>query len=91
MKLHTAVTVPINPPSASPVLTQAQVWKGLDEKARRPMGFVPITECTITEDRGATGFTRKVKFAEGAPLSGVYHEEITYYPEMKVRCSPNAL
>lgn len=32
----TAHTVPVNPPGASPVLTEEQVWKGLEYKARNP-------------------------------------------------------
>lgn len=85
MKAHVAVTLPINPPSASFALSQEQVWKGLDIKARNPMGFVPISACEIVEDNGERGITRRVKFIEeGGPLRGHGTEVITYYPPMKV-------
>lgn len=48
-----ACTVPVNPPGASPVLTAAQVWRGLEEKARRPERFVESIEaCTVERDEG---------------------------------------
>ncbi|KPM36860.1 hypothetical protein AK830_g9697 [Neonectria ditissima] len=46
--LNLAYTAPINPPGASPTLTQVQVWAGLRLKALRPQEFVPaITACEI--------------------------------------------
>lgn len=85
MKYHCAVTLPINPPSALPTLTITQVWEGLIVKAREPQSFVPISECTITEDRGAAGITRRVKFVEGkGPVEGYVTEVITYHKPMKV-------
>lgn len=35
-----AYTAPINPPSASPVLTYAQIWRGLELKIRAGQDFV---------------------------------------------------
>lgn len=35
-----AYTAPINPPSASPVLTYAQIWQGLELKIRAGQDFV---------------------------------------------------
>lgn len=37
-----AATRPINPPGAEPVLTEQQVWKALQIKARKPQQFVPM-------------------------------------------------
>lgn len=43
----------INPPGATPILTAAQVWAGLDIKARTPQTFVPtITACELVKDEG---------------------------------------
>lgn len=51
--IHCAYSEPINPPGASPVLTRAQVWKGLHRKVRRAQDFVAvIKKCDIIEDKG---------------------------------------
>ncbi|TFK37654.1 hypothetical protein BDQ12DRAFT_685061 [Crucibulum laeve] len=43
----------VNPPGASPRLTEAQVWKGLEYKARNPQDFVAaISDCNILSDAG---------------------------------------
>ncbi|KAF2847992.1 DUF1857-domain-containing protein [Plenodomus tracheiphilus IPT5] len=79
--IHLSHTSPINPPSASPILTQPQVWAGLQRKIRFAQEFVPVIEtCEVlsetTEDDdddvgkggqgGGTVVTREVKFKEGA-------------------------
>ncbi|MCL6362646.1 DUF1857 family protein, partial [Pectobacterium polaris] len=52
----------VNPPGASIVLSQAQVWKGLQMKARDPINFLAEAEsCDITDDHG-DNFTRQVLF-----------------------------
>lgn len=49
--LYYAATAPINPPSASPVLTSAQVWSGLRQKVRHADQFVPpITSCVVEKE-----------------------------------------
>jgi hypothetical protein len=67
--LNFAYTAPINPAGASPVLTQAQVWKGLERKVRRAQEFVPvITSCEVlSEDKVDTGsrVVRQVNFQPG--------------------------
>ncbi|KAG6915710.1 hypothetical protein DXG01_010268 [Tephrocybe rancida] len=61
-----AVTRQINPAGATPVLTQAQVWKGLGINAREPKAFVPIiTSCEVVSDEG-NKLVRKVSI-NGAP------------------------
>ncbi|KAJ6517450.1 DUF1857-domain-containing protein [Mycena vitilis] len=35
-----AVTRPVNPAGATPILTEAQLWKGLEYKARNPKPFL---------------------------------------------------
>ncbi|KAG6911103.1 hypothetical protein DXG01_004618 [Tephrocybe rancida] len=72
-----AVTRAINPQGATPVLTHAQVWKGLAIKARGPIGFVPIiTSCEIVSDEGDK-IVRKVRFNGGPEVE----ERIEFYGE----------
>ncbi|KAJ7487884.1 DUF1857-domain-containing protein [Mycena latifolia] len=48
-----AVTRPVNPPGVEPVLTEEQLWKGLEYKARNPAAFVPmISSSNTTFDEG---------------------------------------
>lgn len=50
--IHCAYSEPINPPGASPVLTRAQIWKGLQRKVRRAQDFVPVIKGTdVIEDK----------------------------------------
>ncbi|GAA5858870.1 hypothetical protein JCM1840_006596 [Sporobolomyces johnsonii] len=51
-----AATRPVNPPGASPLISEAQLWAGLEFKARNPQAFVPmITSCRVVEDHGDKG------------------------------------
>ncbi|TKA81850.1 hypothetical protein B0A49_01080 [Cryomyces minteri] len=68
--LNLAYTAPINPTSASPVLTSPQLWAGLQRKIRHAQEFVPaIVSCTVLdeqkEDNGSVTVTREVQFKEG--------------------------
>lgn len=86
MLIHIAHTAPINPPSATLKLTRAQVWSGLEKKARDPQRFVPaITECEVT-DQHATGLTRIVSFKPGAGPSGnlKVKETVDFVKEVRV-------
>lgn len=94
MKYSTAITLPVNPPSTSVTLTQDQLWNALVCKARDPQPFLPITllDCTITDDRGAAGLTRRVKVSDGRGLvQGEYDEIIVYHKPARVRLSPPLL
>jgi hypothetical protein len=63
--IHLAHTSLINPSGASPVLTRAQVWAGLQRKIRFAQEFVPVIEsCTVLEDKDGV-VTRDVVFKEG--------------------------
>ncbi|KAG6845167.1 hypothetical protein H0H87_012963 [Tephrocybe sp. NHM501043] len=58
----------INPPGATPVLTEDQVWKGLGIKARNPKTFVPmITSSEVVSDVGNKAL-REVRFNNGDPV-----------------------
>ncbi|EIN04146.1 DUF1857-domain-containing protein [Punctularia strigosozonata HHB-11173 SS5] len=82
-----AATVPVNPPGATPVLSEAQVWEGLGIKARNPKSFVPvITHVELAYDT-PTKVTRKVKFGEDAPLATEeieLHEPAIVYFELSL-------
>jgi hypothetical protein len=64
--INLAYSAPINPSGASPVLTEAQVWKGLQRKVRKAHEFVaPILKCEVlNEEETETGtkVTRQVTF-----------------------------
>ena len=46
--IHLAYTTIVNPPGAQAILSHAQVWAGLERKARLPQDFVPVVEtCEI--------------------------------------------
>ncbi|ORY55679.1 uncharacterized protein BCR38DRAFT_356571 [Pseudomassariella vexata] len=72
VNLNFAYTGSINPTGASPILTQTQVWAGLQRKVRHAQEFVPIIlECKVTSEEEETAETvlkivREVKFAPGS-------------------------
>ena len=63
--IYSAYTQQINPTGVTPVLTRAQVWKGLERKVRRAQDFVPvIIDCKVLEDEGNV-VVREAKFRGG--------------------------
>lgn len=53
-----SATRPINPPGVEPVLSEDQVWKGLQIKARAPQEFVKMSvryRLTWTQTRAVRG------------------------------------
>ncbi|PSS36796.1 hypothetical protein PHLCEN_2v1340 [Hermanssonia centrifuga] len=83
MKFHSAHTAIVNPPSASPVITQEQLWKALQQKARDPLRFVPVIETcdVIKEDTG--GLTRVVTFKPGTGPPGKITEVVVFAGQVK--------
>ena len=66
------------------MLALPQCWEGLKIKAREPQAFLPISECTITEDRREAGITHRIKFIEGkGSVAGEATEVVTYYSPMR--------
>jgi len=62
--INCAYTEPINPSGAQPILTRAQIWKGLQRKIRQAQDFVPvITGCDVLEDNHAAGGNEVVREA----------------------------
>ncbi|KAH6844589.1 hypothetical protein B0I37DRAFT_446606 [Chaetomium sp. MPI-CAGE-AT-0009] len=86
-----AYTAPINPPGASPILTPAQVWTGLQYKVRRAEKFVPvITACQVlSEEQAGDGthvITRLATFRAGAGPKGggTVREECRLYAPCRI-------
>jgi hypothetical protein len=66
VNIHLAYTSRINPEGASPVLTQPQIWAGLQRKIRFAQEFVPVIEsCKVLEEDAAGVVTREVVFKKG--------------------------
>jgi hypothetical protein len=81
--IHLAYTAPINPPDASPVLTQAHVFAGMRRKVRKAHEFVPvITDCEVLSEEGNV-VTRKVQFRPGGG-PGLVTEVCTEYAPARV-------
>ncbi|KAI0593121.1 hypothetical protein F4775DRAFT_527003 [Biscogniauxia sp. FL1348] len=68
--INLAYTAPVNPAGASPVLSQSQVWAGLQLKVRQAQDFVPVIEaCVVLSEDLAPGtgnvrVVREVRFAD---------------------------
>ena len=78
--IYSTATVPVNPDGETR-LTRAQVWKGLELKARDARLFLPpglCTRCNVVEE-SATHFVREATIG-GADL----REIITLEPQHKV-------
>jgi hypothetical protein len=75
-----SAAVEVNPPSATPVLTGADVWRGLVMKAENALPFVPAMQsCTIRE-RFEDGLLRDV-VVRGEQFT----ERVTFTPPIQVR------
>jgi acetylaranotin biosynthesis cluster protein L len=74
-----SVAVDVNPPGASPRLSQEQVWRGLMMKADNAVLFVPrMQSCTVLE-RWADGLLREV-----VNDGNRFREKITFTPPVEV-------
>ncbi|KAF7324067.1 DUF1857-domain-containing protein [Mycena kentingensis (nom. inval.)] len=63
-----AATRPVNPPGAEPVISEEQLWKALEFKARNPQVFVPmISSCKVTVDEGQK-IVREVTIGESTKV-----------------------
>ncbi|EIN05083.1 hypothetical protein PUNSTDRAFT_146010 [Punctularia strigosozonata HHB-11173 SS5] len=77
-----SATRPVNPPGCSTVLTEAQLWAGLEIKIRDPTTFVEtVTYCELAEDHGDQ-IVRKVKFGNDPELVS---EPCWFYPNTMAR------
>ncbi|KAK7932189.1 hypothetical protein PG985_002901 [Apiospora marii] len=81
--INLAYTAPINPAGATPTLTPAQVWAGLQRKVRAAHEFVPlISGCSVlseSEKEGNHTITREVIF-KSQPDKPVREECVHYAP-----------
>ena len=78
--IYSTATIPVNPDGETK-LTRAEVWAGLELKARDAREFLPPGLCTRCEvvEKSATHFVREATIG-GADL----REIITLEPEVKV-------
>ncbi|KNG52320.1 DUF1857-domain-containing protein [Stemphylium lycopersici] len=66
VNINLSYTSRINPAGATPVLTQPQIWAGLERKIRFAQEFVPVIEsCTVLEESADGVVTRDVVFKKG--------------------------
>ena len=67
VNIYVAYTQPINPAGASPILTEAQIWEGLERKVRHAQDFVdPISGTDVLEERdGGKEVVRIAHFKPG--------------------------
>lgn len=85
--VHLAWTSPINPTGATPILTRAQIWKGLERKVRHAEEFVggAISSTEVIEEtedeKGYEMVVRDVMFSETKQKTREY---CVLYPCMKV-------
>ncbi|GAB7348044.1 hypothetical protein MBLNU459_g6080t1 [Dothideomycetes sp. NU459] len=83
VNLYLAYTAPINPPGATPALTTAQCWTGLQRKVRNAPEFVgAIATCTVLNEDDDGVVTRQVTFK--ANPNKVVEEVCRPYEPMKV-------
>ncbi|KAI9817565.1 MAG: hypothetical protein M1827_001177 [Pycnora praestabilis] len=77
-------TLPINPPSTTPILSTSQIWQGLVQKCRHPQDFLAaMSDCEVIEEN-AQGLTRIVTFKEGmGPPAGKVEEKIVFVEGLK--------
>lgn len=84
---HLAWTSPINPTGATPILTRAQIWKGLERKVRHAEEFVggAISSTEVIEEtedeHGHDMVIRDVMFRVEEKKAREY---CVFYPYMKV-------
>lgn len=85
---HIAYTAPINPPSATPILTTSQVWAGLEIKIRHAEDFVPVIESIDVLEETHEGnipvTVREIIFKEGERPNSRVRETCKAYEPMKV-------
>ena len=88
VNVHVAYTQPINPPGAEPVLTESQVWKGLQRKVRFAQEFVSAIGSTdVLEERdGGREVVRVAHFkSDFRGESGSARETCRLFEPTKVR------
>lgn len=92
--LNVAYSEPVNcSDSLTPILTQEQVWKGLEMKARQPQDFIPsFDDSRVIEDRDDGSYiVREAHVASDlreSPMAGRWtREECRLYKPIMVRGS----
>lgn len=87
VNINLSRTAPINPTGATPVLTRAQVWAGLQRKIRFAHEFVPVIEsCEVLKDDSGV-VERVVKFKKGAGPKDEAREVVKGWEDSWVSCN----
>jgi hypothetical protein len=87
VNFNIAHTSRINPAGASPILTQSQIWAGLQRKIRFAQEFVPVIEsCTVLEESADGVVTRDVVFKKGMGPKDTAREVVRGYWPCWVSC-----
>lgn len=55
-----SLSIEVNPPGVTPVLTREQLWRGLVIKAENPMDFIPGLESSRILEHFDGGFMREI-------------------------------
>ena len=79
-----SLSIDVNPPGTTPLLTREQVWAGLVMKAENAVPFVPgMTKCAVVESQGDTflreavynGETLREKVTVTAPVQVLFERD----------------
>ncbi len=73
-----SVALEVNPAGATPILTQAEVWRGLVMKAENGALFVPSMRACEVLERDAQGLLREIVIGDDR-----FKEKITFTPEVE--------
>ncbi|KAJ7886314.1 DUF1857-domain-containing protein [Mycena leptocephala] len=73
-----AATRPVNPSGVQPAITEEQLWKGLEYKARNPVPFVPVISSSKTTFEEGNKLVRELTVTTASSTT-IMKEEIESY------------
>lgn len=84
VNINLSLSVPLNPPGASPIITLKHAWAAFVHKARRPQDFIPVvSSCTIISET-PTSIACEVSFHPGVGHERVIREVCTLHPPCRI-------
>jgi len=89
VNFNLAYSAPVNPAGSSPVVSLAQLWKGMERKVRHGDEFVPaILSCDVEkENTDGTEIVRRVVFKQGHGMRPEVTERCVLKQPSRVRLS----
>ncbi len=75
-----SISMEVNPPGVTPMLTLDKLWQGLETKAEDPVPFVPGMESCQVIERMDDGFLREV-----VVRGRTFREILTFTPPVQIR------